>query len=121
MVPPGDNPVKHMAITMPFGRHKGVPVDCLPDDYLEWLVEEVDFTNAALERAVRSEFERRTRNANARETAEQPVGEWEAAIVKAGIRSLTMKNHPDQGGSTEAMTAINLAAERLWERLGGRP
>jgi curved DNA-binding protein CbpA len=34
-------------------------------------------------------------------------------VVRAAYKALAMKHHPDKGGSTELMQAINQAYERL--------
>lgn len=40
-------------------------------------------------------------------------------IIEAGYRALCLKNHPDVGGDTRAMMAINAAVEALRDSVGG--
>jgi hypothetical protein len=42
-----------------------------------------------------------------------PLDSTQREIIAAGIKALAKKNHPDVGGSIEAMQKINEAAERL--------
>jgi uncharacterized protein (DUF3820 family) len=47
---------------MPFGKHKGTPIKDLPDDYLNWMLENVELSGS-LFRSLSEEFERRGRSA----------------------------------------------------------
>jgi len=48
-----------MAVTtMPFGKHKGLPLTELPDDYLDWLLQNVEM-RPPLQHAIHTEVERR--------------------------------------------------------------
>jgi curved DNA-binding protein CbpA len=47
---------------------------------------------------------------------EQASGGLDAGRVKAVYRELSLQFHPDRGGNTEAMKAINLFYERLTEK-----
>ena len=41
---------------MPFGKHKGTHIRDIPTSYLEWLVENVEFTDPRLGRRIREEL-----------------------------------------------------------------
>ena len=43
---------------MPFGKHKGMRIEDLPFEYLEWLVDQ-DFLREPLARKLKAEYERR--------------------------------------------------------------
>lgn len=43
---------------MPFGRHKGIPIEELPDDYLKWLANEATI-RGSLKRLITSEYKAR--------------------------------------------------------------
>ena len=49
-------------VAMPFGKHRGTPISDLPDDYLDWLLENVEVKDS-LSKALESEYERRRRTA----------------------------------------------------------
>ncbi|MBA2883060.1 hypothetical protein HNR65_003417 [Desulfosalsimonas propionicica] len=81
---------------MPFGKYRGFEVDEIPEDYLRWLVKNVN-----LREPLRSSvFEA---------LDEHPEREIlpEQATIKTIYRRLSMKYHPDKGGDTAAMQAIN--------------
>lgn len=102
-----------------FGKHKGWPVNELPDGYLQWLFF-LETLNPDIEQAVKMEVATRwpdkiqltikqPRQRAARTKKKPP----EQAAIKAIFRELAMKFHPDTGGDTAAMAAINEFYERL--------
>ena len=42
---------------MPFGKHRGEPVEDLPTDYLEWCLENLDWGNRQARGVLREEME----------------------------------------------------------------
>lgn len=93
---------------MPFGRHKGVLVGELPDEYLDWL--HARELREPLRAAVLQEWRWRFADdapapPDTRRMADQ--------IIMVGYRSLALEHHPDRGGATQAMQAINAAAAWL--------
>jgi hypothetical protein len=44
--------------SLPFGKHKGTPIDAVPRDYLEWLLKQ-DGTRPATREMIRQSFARR--------------------------------------------------------------
>jgi hypothetical protein len=86
---------------MPFGKHKGCPVHSLPEDYLSWLWENVELREP-LRSAVWEALEGR-----------EPEFLPHPQTVKSVYRRLAAKWHPDVGGSTEAMAALNEFYEEL--------
>jgi hypothetical protein len=101
---------------MPFGRYKGQAIADLPDDYLEWLAT-IDLL-PWLEDLVLAELDERHRREWARRrepgTAPRPAVDWDT-VIRQWHREMVMRFHPDRGGSHEAMTALNVAYERLQE------
>jgi hypothetical protein len=114
--------------TMPFGRYRGLRFSDIPTDYLRWL-QSLDDLSAPLRRAVEAELRRRV--------AAGPA-DWEywspppppppppppresvwGPIVRQWHRKLVLKWHPDRGGSTDGMAAINDAYALLRETLEG--
>jgi hypothetical protein len=51
-------PQNKPVLTMPFGKHRGTAIRELPNDYLNWILENVDL-KGGLFRALSEEFERR--------------------------------------------------------------
>ena len=107
---------------VPFGRHRGTPLDELEDGYFWWLHDR-DNLREPLRSALDAEARRRRLN-NEREEKPTPDLERdlpEAAVCEellaAGYRSLAMKHHPDRGGDHERMQQINAAAEWLRKQL----
>jgi hypothetical protein len=86
-------------MNMPFGKFKGVPVDELPQDYLNWLWTGIDLREPLRSAVARVLFPECG-----------PVDEPaipDKDIVRHVYRRLAYRWHPDHGGSTEAMQAIN--------------
>jgi uncharacterized protein (DUF3820 family) len=93
---------------MPFGKHKGRELEELPDGYLLWLAENVELREPLLS-GVWMEFKERGLTTDQRPTTEG----LDPDKVKTVYRELSFQFHPDRGGNTEAMKAINLFYERL--------
>uniref|UniRef100_A0A7C4QKX3 J domain-containing protein n=1 Tax=Schlesneria paludicola TaxID=360056 RepID=A0A7C4QKX3_9PLAN len=93
---------------MPFGKYRGQPLSEIPQHYLEWLLRSVDL-RPSLEAAVIAEL-------NQRYKPPPPPIDLKA-VTKAWYRQLTLKYHPDRGGSNAAMAAINDAYDVLRELL----
>jgi hypothetical protein len=113
------------AARMPFGKHKGLLLRELPDDYLCWLRDECDLREP-LRMRVEREYQRRIRP---RDRAQRPAGPFPAAlppalretaieIVKAGFRVLAHQRHPDHGGRHEQMLELTVVREALERLLG---
>ena len=97
---------------MPFGKFKGNELAEVPDSYLLWLAENVELREPLLSH-VWEEMQERGLEVDQRPTT---AGGLNPDKVKAVYRELSLEFHPDRGGNTEAMKAINL----FYERLGGR-
>lgn len=98
-------------VTMPFGKHQDQPLNAIPTSYLRWLLT-IDLSEW-LEDAVRDELELRgIRDSSNTEEKRQPKLD-----VSGWYRKLSLRFHPDRGGSKEAMQAVNVAKELLEEML----
>src|SRR5688500_3267503 len=101
-------------ITFPWGKYKAKPLADCPSSYLVWALENATMAHD-LEAAVRNELLSRIGH-------HTPPHEWPryqvkvpshvdpdvaAEIVDAGKRALSLRHHPDLGGSTVAMQEIN--------------
>ncbi|PWI54869.1 hypothetical protein BM613_13615 [Sulfoacidibacillus thermotolerans] len=43
---------------MPFGKHRGTPLEEVPDDYLRWMIKNVDTMDSDLRYSIKSRLER---------------------------------------------------------------
>jgi hypothetical protein len=108
---------------MPFGKHKGVPLADLPDDYLHWLDSLADLREP-LASWVADELDAREAkaypppppNGNGLPPTLRTVAD---AIVAAGYRAEAKHAHPDAGGSTQAMQELNAAVAWLRRQVTG--
>jgi hypothetical protein len=121
---------------MPFGKHKGEDIGDVPDDYLEWVLENVDLTSDALYEAIVSKlhgtYVRSGSQRRATYTAPPPPPPPPSAggagartggsgaevalvekVVRAWHRIMAKKYHPDRGGTHEQMLVVNEGAELL--------
>lgn len=108
---------------MPFGKHRGEDLDNVPDDYLCWVLEHVDKLSPTLREAIEDRLGiRRHRPPPAgRSFAPAPrVAEAVGTTLRDVRREMALRFHPDHGGSTAAMVAVNLTFERLDQALSQR-
>jgi hypothetical protein len=103
---------------MPFGKFRGLPIQDLPSDYLEWLVG-LDNLHGRLRRAVDAEWQyRRWEEESRRPVEPAPAMDAEdrallAELLQAGYRALARRYHPDVGGDGNTMVRLNRLMERL--------
>ena len=124
-------------VTMPWGKHKGVPISQIPTSYIAWLLAESDNLPHNLRRLLGvtlvtklriGECDRcHLRHSNycgqcAREVAKlassKPPGpdhDHTANFAERWLRKMAMKFHPDRGGNTQSMAAVNAGFELLRE------
>ena len=104
-----------MLRNMPFGKHKGTPIDQVPLSYIEWLLEKDN-----VDGWLRSELEE-SRRKQLGGPFDEFRHEFEDDLQSRKIRKiyleLSKKWHPDKGGSHEAMAALNMFHEKLIEEL----
>jgi len=95
--------------TMPFGKWKGKSIDSIPADYLEWVLDntEIEERNPRLYQAILEELGIESPGGKSTiKPADDVVGKW--------YKKLATRFHPDkEGGSHEAMVAINEARDLL--------
>jgi hypothetical protein len=112
---------------MPFGRHRGEPLEDVPSDYLDWLLR-VCTLQPPLRRAVQDEVARRRQwggrrrreepcDGTGRPASDRAVVDW-AGVIRTWHRQLVLRWHPDRGGTTESAQAIADAHELLKEMVG---
>ena len=118
---------------LPFGKHRGLRVSEVPTNYLAWMLGECDGLEAYLRIAAREELARRrsTRQGRAMPDDHEPHRATEPgtgqqsrsvvdlrSVVQHWFRDLSMRWHPDRGGSVHGMAAVNDAHEKLCKLLG---
>ncbi|MFH0730751.1 MAG: DUF3820 family protein [Pseudomonadota bacterium] len=98
---------------IPFGKYKGEYVRYLPDDYLWWLCGQ-NFLKSPLCQVVRDEASQRWPD---RFEALPDKQSETRPDLKRAIQSvfweLANTFHPDHGGNTQAMQALNLFREKI--------
>jgi hypothetical protein len=92
-------------MVLEFGKYAGRDMSDVPEQFLRWLLEH----NSKIVAAVRAELEFRENQSYANLSMEE-------RIVEAGYRTLSLKVHPDTGGSHEEMVELNATAEKLRRR-----
>ena len=98
-----------------FGKHRGTSIDDLPDGYLQWLFW-LDTLQPDVEKAVKTEVLSRWPEKIVqvhRITRTKSKSPNHQARIKTIFRELALRYHPDTGGNTEAMQAINEFMEKL--------
>jgi Putative quorum-sensing-regulated virulence factor len=112
---------------MPFGKYKGEPLSDLPDDYLQWVLDNCELREPWRWR-IEDEYQSRQFGGGARrerweswgsQSAPGPAGLPAAMrataceIVRAGYRAVALRRHPDRGGRHEAMVELNAVRDAL--------
>jgi hypothetical protein len=119
-----------MVIHMPFGRYRGEPLSRVPlMSYLRWCLRKCDNLEEYLRDAIAEEVRRRGPRED-RHPGDAGYGAAGGTTGQAGAvvdlqpiiarwyRELCLRWHPDRGGSTEAMHAVNDAHDRLRQLVG---
>lgn len=101
-----------MAYRMPFGKHKGLPLHELPDGYLDWLMT-LDLRRP-LHDHVQDEWNQRHAVLPDQSRECDPLTRGVIhEILRVGYKQLAMRDHPDVGGTHEAMARLNQAIQLL--------
>jgi hypothetical protein len=103
---------------MPFGKHAGKRLDEVPPGYLVWVLENCRRIDPDLREAIEQMLEEGGSSEpdptpGRRWRTDPPAGPDWPAVIRQWYRSLCFDFHPDRGGTTEAMQAINEAHDRL--------
>jgi hypothetical protein len=102
---------------MPFGKFKGIPIEVLPDAYLHWLSGLEDLREP-LRSAIYCEWRKRFDDEDYSRADAFTSGEATLLrqILEAGYRTLSLRMHPDCGGSHESMLRLNQLMNKLRSR-----
>jgi hypothetical protein len=97
---------------MPFGKHKGRNVTDLPDSYIDWL-KGLEDLREPLRSEVAREWQRRFDPVAPPVMFTEAIKREALATFDIGFKARVMEIHPDHGGSTEQMQALNRAKDWL--------
>jgi hypothetical protein len=101
---------------MSFGMYRGQKIEDLPTGYLVWVVENCHRINPKLRKALLAELQQRAvdemQGAPPRPESSCVVANLQD-VIASWYRDLCLRWHPDRGGTTESMQAINDAHDRL--------
>ena len=97
---------------MPFGKYRGYPIRRLPNDYLRWLILNVELREP-LKTAIYSECKRRVSPPPPPPAPSPPITGITADKLRELRRRLSLRFHPDHGGSTAEMRVVNVVFDEL--------
>ena len=90
---------------MPFGKHKGANLTDVPKHYLLWILDNGEIDSPTLKAEIKKILGLEPSTASgSRPSVEE---------LRPIYRRMATKYHPDRGGSTEAMVAVN----EFWEEI----
>lgn len=101
---------------MPWGKYRGEDIEDIPDSYLLWLHYQTDNLDESIQEETESEICRRwpskvpVRFVELPQFFDTPVDHQKLRRV---YHKLALQFHPDRGGDTAAMQAINLFMELM--------
>jgi hypothetical protein len=97
---------------MPFGKYRSWLLEEVPHGYLLWRLDHCERLCPTLREAI-------CRQLGVRQGArwEAPIPDWDE-VLRTWCGQLVLDFHPDRGGSTEAMQAVNEAYHRLTKMIG---
>jgi len=102
---------------MPWGKHRGTPIDQIESSYLIWALENADLP-PSLAQAIAAELRSRfgsppppSSPPSWRSPCPDPV--LATAVITAGLHVLARRHHPDVGGDVRTMQQLNAVAEWL--------
>jgi hypothetical protein len=109
-----------------FGKFVGEEVRQIPSSYLSWVLNNIERLDPDLRSVIIAELKTRRERARQQQQKEgfdkddEPIvvpGQLAnlPALIRTWYREMTLKFHPDRGGSHQAMVAISEAHERLKE------
>jgi hypothetical protein len=85
---------------LPFGKHRGLSLEQVPESYLRWVVDWCNYATSALKNVIRRRLQGTVR------PPEQPPSDL-SDRVQRWYAELCLTHSPDRGGSAEVMQAID--------------
>jgi hypothetical protein len=96
---------------MPFGKHKGMPIDQVPTSYLKWVYDQSEYASPQLRQEIAAVLK----------ISQQPpfaiASNMAVEVVKRWYRRSSLKYHPDHGGSNDKQIVANECYEVLMKEL----
>jgi hypothetical protein len=101
-------------VRMPFGQYRGKLLSDVPRDYLLWALREAAAVrrDPSLALAIRRRLGIDTNAGAPPPPPPRPAADF-PGVVKTWYRDLSLKYHPDRGGSNAAMIIVNEAYDHL--------
>jgi hypothetical protein len=110
---------------MPFGKYRGRLLTEIPQSYLCWVLTNCENITWQLRMEIRAIVDKARQDARQDARGQAPDGskppeliDW-SGILTTWYRAMSLRFHPDRGGTTEAMVAVNMGYEKLKELTGG--
>lgn len=107
-----------MPVYMPWGKHRGKPVDELPVSYVVWVLTECDNVSSYLEEALFLRVKEWLEEEIGRIEADSSNNRKPADVIASWFRQMSREFHPDRGGTNDGMRAINRGYELLQQLFG---
>jgi hypothetical protein len=101
------------SVKMPFGKYRGIEVDSLPEQYLEWLWQNIDLREPLYSAVRDALFHHEDETPAGGSTLPAEVKVLAKELITVGYRMLALKHHPDRGGRHVEMVRLNRAKEWL--------
>lgn len=107
---------------MTFGMYRGIDLTDVPDDYLVWVLSNVETLDSILRDAIRARLGLTPTSSPGGPVATdvRRLAETVRDAIRVVYRETAARFHPDHGGTNEAMIAVNHMYERLDETLSQR-
>ncbi len=102
---------------MPWGKFKGHDISMIPDSYLLWLNFTAEIQEELLSSAIQDELVIRfpDRVVYRESPVTQNHNDYYRERLRSVYRELAQEYHPDHGGNTRAMQAINAFYQMMQE------
>jgi putative quorum-sensing-regulated virulence factor len=97
---------------MPFGKYKGKRVEEIPHSYLRWCIGNLADIDAPLRQAIYRALGQPEPRASTGGDILPVVARVEEGL-KGWYRRMSLKHHPDRGGTNEAQIVVNDCYESL--------
>jgi hypothetical protein len=111
-------------VEMPFGKHKGVPLDQVPPSYLRWCLANLEDLNPDLRALMEQRVgpvpfvpKQQAKRSNGDGPLKLQVGTEVRGVAKRVFAKLSMRYHPDRGGNPDQQAAVNEFYKTFLEEL----
>lgn len=108
------------AVTMPWGKHKGKPLDQVPPDYLRWAITNASIMSDELRAAIEQQLNLAvgsTRAPDAPPVAESDVKNIQAMLIQARIRIKDLEGQLKQARAAVVPATVKLTDSGEFRRI----